>query len=136
MEMTREGWPLEGVGADPDDSSWKTAGQPGDLAPMAPIVPKWFDLPRLLHHYKRRMPLILVNGLAEQSESWFANRTYLTRHFDVKVPEILVYDGESLHQWINSGGAVTVEYLADRLGRFLDEFVQRPPYHLVGSSLG
>ena len=37
-------------------------------------VRKWFDLPGLLHHYKRRMPLILVNGLAEQSESWFANR--------------------------------------------------------------
>jgi pimeloyl-ACP methyl ester carboxylesterase len=31
---------------------------------------------------------------------------------------------------------VTVDYLADRLARFLDEFVQRPPYHLVGSSLG
>jgi pimeloyl-ACP methyl ester carboxylesterase len=103
---------------------------------MAADVRKWFDLPRLLHHYKRRMPLILVNGLAEQSESWFANKTYLTRHFDVKVPEILVYDGATLHQWIKSGGEVTVDYLADQLGRFLDEFVQRPPYHLVGSSLG
>jgi pimeloyl-ACP methyl ester carboxylesterase len=103
---------------------------------MTPIVRKWLDLPRMLHNYKRRMPLILVNGLAEQPESWFANRTQLTRHFDVKVPEILVYDGEALHQRIESGGEVTVEYLADRLGRFLDEFVQRPPYHLVGSSLG
>ena len=82
------------------------------------------------------MPLVLVNGLAEQSESWFANKTYLSRQFDVKVPEILVYDGASLHDWIDSGGEVTVDYLADRLGRFLDEFVQRPPYHLVGSSLG
>jgi pimeloyl-ACP methyl ester carboxylesterase len=82
------------------------------------------------------MPLILVNGLAEQSESWYANRTYLGRHFDVKVPELLVYDGDSLHRWIDSGGEVTVEYLADRLAGFLDEFVQRPPYHLVGSSLG
>jgi abhydrolase domain-containing protein 6 len=103
---------------------------------MAPNVRKWFDLPRLMHNDKPRMPLILVNGLAEQSESWFANRAHLTRHFDVKVPEILVYDGETLHRWIDSGGEVTVEYLADRLGRFLDEFVQRPPYHLVGSSLG
>ena len=82
------------------------------------------------------MPLVLVNGLAEQPETWFANKTYLSRQFDVKVPEILVYDGASLHDWIDSGGEVTVEYLADRLGRFLDEFVQRPPYHLVGSSLG
>jgi abhydrolase domain-containing protein 6 len=103
---------------------------------MAPNVRKWFELPRMPHAYKRRMPLILVNGLAEQSESWFANRSHLTRHFDVKVPEILVYDGESLHDRIDSGGEVTVDYLADRLGRFLDEFVQRPPYHLVGSSLG
>ena len=103
---------------------------------MDPNVRKWFDLPAMLHRYKRRMPLILVNGLAEQSESWFQNRLDLTRHFDVKVPEILVYDGEALHSQIDAVGEVTVDYLADRLGRFLDEFVQRPPYHLVGSSLG
>jgi pimeloyl-ACP methyl ester carboxylesterase len=103
---------------------------------MPPNVRKWFDLPRLLHNYRRRMPLVLVNGLAEQSESWFANRDHLTRHFDVKVPEILVYDGDALHQHIDAGGEVTVDYLADRLGVYLDQFVQRPPYHLVGSSLG
>jgi len=103
---------------------------------MSPNVRKWFELPGLLHTYKRRMPLILVNGLAEQSESWFANSVHLSRQFDVKVPEILVYDGDSLHQWIDSDGAVTIDYLADRLGRFLDEFVQRPPYYLVVSSLG
>ena len=34
------------------------------------------------------------------------------------------------------GGEVTVDYLADRLAVYLDEFVQRPPYHFVGSSLG
>ena len=82
------------------------------------------------------MPLVLINGLAEQSESWFGNRVFLSRHFDVKVPEILVYDGDALHDWIDSGGEVTVDYLTERLARFLDEFVQRPPYHLVGSSLG
>jgi abhydrolase domain-containing protein 6 len=103
---------------------------------MSPDVRKWFDLPRMLNDYKRRPPLILVNGLAEQPESWFANRTYLTRQFDVKVPEILVYDGDALHRRIASGSDVTIDYLADRLGCFLDEFVQRPPYHLVGSSLG
>jgi abhydrolase domain-containing protein 6 len=103
---------------------------------MSTDVRKWFDLPRLLHTYRRRMPLILVNGLAEQSESWFANKSHLSRQFDLKIPEILVYDGAALHDWIDSGGEVTVEYLADRLARFLDEFVQRPPYHLVGSSLG
>jgi pimeloyl-ACP methyl ester carboxylesterase len=103
---------------------------------MQPNVRKWFDLPRLLHNYKRRMPLVLVNGLAEQSESWFANRNHLSRHFDLKVPEILVYDGDALHGHIESGGEVTVDYLADRLAVYLDQFVQRPPYHLMGSSLG
>jgi abhydrolase domain-containing protein 6 len=103
---------------------------------MSTNVRRWFDLPRLLHNYKRRMPLVLVNGLAEQPETWFANKTHLSRQFDVKVPEILVYDGDSLHDWIDAGGEVSIDYLADRLARFLDEFVQRPPYHLVGSSLG
>jgi pimeloyl-ACP methyl ester carboxylesterase len=103
---------------------------------MTPNVRKWFELPRLVHTYKRRIPLVLVNGLAEQSESWFANRVHLSRHFDVKVPEILVYDGDSLHKQIDGGGEVTVDYLTDCLARFIDEFVQRPPVHLVASSLG
>ena len=102
---------------------------------MKPDVRKLFDLKRF-HGYTRPAPLILVNGLAEQAESWFANRTPWSRHFDVKVPELLVYDGESLHRRIDAGGEVTVDYLTDRLEQFLDEFVQRPPYHLVGSSLG
>jgi pimeloyl-ACP methyl ester carboxylesterase len=103
---------------------------------MPPDVRKWFDLPRMLNNYKRRTPLVLINGLAEQPESWFANRAQLSRHFDVKVPETLVYDGEALHRHIEGGGEVTVEYLADRLAHYLHEFVQRPPYDLVGSSLG
>jgi abhydrolase domain-containing protein 6 len=103
---------------------------------MSTNVRRWFDLPRLLHNYKRRLPLVLVNGLAEQPETWFANRAHLSRQFDVKVPEILVYDGDSLHDWIDAGGEVSIDYLAERLARFLDEFVQGPPYHLVGSSLG
>lgn len=102
---------------------------------MNPAVRKFFDLSRL-HAYKRPAPLILVNGLAEQSESWFANRIHWSRQFDVKVPELLVYDGDSLHRHIDAGGEVTVDYLAERLGQYLDEYVQRPPYHLVGSSLG
>jgi abhydrolase domain-containing protein 6 len=102
---------------------------------MNPSVRNLFDLKRLTA-YRRPSPLILVNGLAEQLESWFANRRQLARHFDVKVPEILVYDGDSLHRHIDAGGEVTVDYLADRLATYLDEFVQRPPYHLVGSSLG
>jgi abhydrolase domain-containing protein 6 len=102
---------------------------------MSPNVRNLFDLKRL-HSDRRPSPLILVNGLAEQSESWFANRGPLARHFDVKVPEILVYDGDSLHRHIDAGGEVTIDYLADRLATYLSEFVQRPPYQLVGSSLG
>jgi pimeloyl-ACP methyl ester carboxylesterase len=103
---------------------------------MPPNVRKWFDLPRLLNTYKRRTPLVLINGLAEQPESWFANRIHFSHHFDVKIPEILVYDGSALHEHIDAGGEVTVDYLACRLAVYLDQFVQRPPYHFVGSSLG
>jgi pimeloyl-ACP methyl ester carboxylesterase len=103
---------------------------------MPPSVPRWIELPRLVPSYKRREPLILLNGLAEQPESWFANHAFLARQFDVKVPEILVYDGDALHDRIEAGEDVTVDYLADRLTLFLDQFVQRPPYHLVASSLG
>jgi abhydrolase domain-containing protein 6 len=102
---------------------------------MNPTVRKFFELPGV-HAFRRRPPLILINGLAEQAESWFANRVSWTRHFDVKVPELLVYDGDALHRHIDAGGEVTVDYLAERLTVYLDEFVQNPPYHLVGSSLG
>jgi pimeloyl-ACP methyl ester carboxylesterase len=98
-------------------------------------VRKLFELHRF-RAYTRPSPLVLINGLAEQSESWFANRTAWMRHYDVKVPEILVYDGDSLHKRIDEGGEVTVDYLTERLEHYLDEFVQRPPYDLVGSSLG
>lgn len=102
---------------------------------MNPSVRKLFDF-HGLNVYKRPVPLVLVNGLAEQAESWFANRTRWSRHFDVKVPELLVYDGDSLHKRIDEGGEITVDYLTDRLATFLDEYVQRPPYNLVASSLG
>lgn len=102
---------------------------------MKPTVRKLFDFP-MLGSYKPPTPLILVNGLAEQPESWFLNRAHWSRHYDVKVPEILVYNGDALHRRIDEGGEVSVDYLTDRLTIFLENFVQRPPYHLVGSSLG
>lgn len=100
-----------------------------------PRVGQIFSL-RSLSRYQTRQPMILVNGLAEQSESWCTNRHVWSKQFDVKVPELLVYDGDALHRHIESGGEVTVGYLADRLHTFLEEFVQKPPYHFVGSSLG
>ena len=102
---------------------------------MKPKVQNFFDLP-LVKAYRRRSPLVLVNGLAEQPESWFANRPAWARHYDLKVPEILVYNGAALQRHIDSGGEITVDYLTERLSFFLDEFVQNPPYDLVGSSLG
>ncbi len=102
---------------------------------MKPNVRMLFDHP-VAKAYRRRSPLILVNGLAEQAESWFANRPHWSRHYDVKIPEILVYGGETLHRHIDQGGEVTVDYLTDRLATYLDEYVQKPPYRLVGSSLG
>ena len=57
-----------------------------------PRVGQIFSL-RSLGRYQTRPPMILVNGLAEQSESWCTNRPVWSKHFDVKVPELLVYDG-------------------------------------------
>ena len=102
---------------------------------MNPSVRNLLDLHRL-HAFDKSHPLILVNGLAEQSVCWFANRRSWSRHFDVKMPELLVYDGASLHRHIDAGGEVTIDYLTERLAQYLDEFVQKPPYNLVGSSLG
>ncbi len=103
---------------------------------MMPDARPLLHLLRRMGTYRRAEPLILVNGLAEQAESWFANREAWSRRFDVKAPELLHYDGPTLHRHIEAGGEVTVDYLADRLALYLDEFVQEPPYHLVASSLG
>jgi pimeloyl-ACP methyl ester carboxylesterase len=102
---------------------------------MNPKVRSFFD-PPLVKAYKRSSPLVLVNGLAEQAESWFANRAHWAKYFDLKVPELLLYNGADLHRHIDNDGEITVDYLTGRLERYLDEFVQRPPYQLVGSSLG
>lgn len=58
---------------------------------------------------------MLVNGLAEQPESWFANRAYWYRHFDVNIPKLLVYDSDALHHYIAFGGDVNIDYLVGRL---------------------
>jgi pimeloyl-ACP methyl ester carboxylesterase len=88
------------------------------------------------HWYARRQPLILINGLAEQSESWFRNHWFWRRYFDVHMPNILVYEGEALHRRIEEGAPIDVDYLVGQLHLYLENFVQTPPYHLVASSLG
>ena len=87
-------------------------------------------------HYSRRQPLVLINGLAEQAESWYRNRKFWARYFDVYSPNILAYEGVALHRKIAAKEPITVEYLVQQLYTYLDQFVQTPPYHLVSSSLG
>jgi pimeloyl-ACP methyl ester carboxylesterase len=87
-------------------------------------------------HYVRRQPLVLINGLAEQSESWYRNRRFWSRYFDVHSPNILAYEGEALHKKIAAKEPITVDYLVGQLHTYLEQFVQTPPYHLVASSLG
>jgi pimeloyl-ACP methyl ester carboxylesterase len=92
--------------------------------------------PYRLQPYGRRPALILLNGLAEQAESWYRNHPFWRRHFDVHLPNLLVYDGPALHERIDQGLPITVEYLVEQLHRYLESFVQTPPYHLVAASLG
>jgi pimeloyl-ACP methyl ester carboxylesterase len=88
------------------------------------------------HGYARRQPLVLINGLAEQAESWFRNAWYWRRAFDVHMPNILAYRGTALHRRIDDGLSIGVDYLVEQLHLYLESFVQSPPYHLVAASLG
>src|SRR5262245_19781821 len=86
--------------------------------------------------YARRQPLVLLNGLAEQTESWYRNRKFWSRYFEVHAPNIIAYECDALHRRIANKEPITVEYLVRQLHTYLDQFVQTPPYHLVSSSLG
>ena len=86
--------------------------------------------------YARRAPLVLINGLAEQAESWYSNLDAWRRHFDVHQPNLLAYEGAALHRRIDAREPIDVDYLVGRLHEYLDGFVQAPPYHLVANSLG
>jgi pimeloyl-ACP methyl ester carboxylesterase len=86
--------------------------------------------------YARRPPLVLINGMAEQAESWFCNVDAWRRHFDVHMPNLLVYEGTALHRRIDDGLPINIDYLVEQLRRYLDEYVQTPPFHMVANSLG
>jgi pimeloyl-ACP methyl ester carboxylesterase len=86
--------------------------------------------------YGRRQPLVLLNGLAEQAETWYRNRKFWNRYFEVHAPNILAYEGEALHRRIAAKEPLSVDYLVGQLHTYLFQFVQTPPYHLVSSSLG
>ena len=91
---------------------------------------------RLPPPYGRQPALVLVNGLAEQPETWFRNHRVWRRYFAVSMPNLLAYDGIVLHQRIEAGLPISVDFLVGQLHQYLEEFVQTPPYHLVSSSMG
>jgi pimeloyl-ACP methyl ester carboxylesterase len=103
---------------------------------MKTVLDRARDLLRPSLDYRRQEPLVLINGLAEQPESWFCNWRHWQEHFDVKMPEFLVYDGEALQARVAGDLPLSVPYFTDQLATYLTQFVQRPPYHLVASSLG
>jgi pimeloyl-ACP methyl ester carboxylesterase len=86
--------------------------------------------------YIRRPPLVLINGLAEQQETWFSNVAAWRRDFDLYVPNLIAYEGASLHRRIDEGLPITIDYLVEQLRVYLNEYVQSPPYHLVANSMG
>ncbi len=86
--------------------------------------------------YGRQHALVLVNGLAEQPETWFRNHHVWRRYFDVSIPTLFAYDGPVLHQRIEAGLPISVDFLVEQLHHHLEEFVQTPPYHLVANSMG
>src|SRR6516225_782843 len=89
------------------------------IAPVASLL----GLPRQ-SAYGRKPALVLVNGLAEQAETWFRNVRAWRRHFDVHAPNIVCYGGEALHRRIADGLPIDVEYLVEQLHTYLDSFVQ------------
>ncbi len=86
--------------------------------------------------YRPAQPLVLVNGLAEQGESWYLNRSEWQKHYQVHSPGLIVYDGPVMQERLAGGDPINIDFLTDRLAEYLDRFVQAPPYHLVASSLG
>lgn len=86
--------------------------------------------------YERKAPLVLINGLAEQAESWYCNVEKWRQHFDVHTPNLLVYDGVALQRRIEAAQPINIDYLVEQLRLYVDSFVQRPPVHLLANSMG
>jgi pimeloyl-ACP methyl ester carboxylesterase len=86
--------------------------------------------------YGRRQPLILINGLAEQAESWYRNRRFWGRYFDVHAPNVIMYDGPNIRDRLARKQAIDMDYLVGEFHQYVSRFVQTPPVHLVASSLG
>ena len=85
------------------------------VGPWRHWLERWHGSP-----YARRQPLVLINGLAEQSESWFRNQAYWRGYLDVYLPNLLVYDGPALHRRIDEGLPISVDYLVEQLRLYLE----------------
>jgi pimeloyl-ACP methyl ester carboxylesterase len=102
-------------------------------------MPPWnglFERFRPTKAYGRRDALVLINGLAEQAESWYKNRRFWSRYFEIHQPNYLVYDGDAIQQRIERREPISVDFLVQQLHDYLFRFAQAPPYNLVSSSLG
>ena len=86
--------------------------------------------------YGRRQPLLLINGLAEQAESWYRNRRFWGRYFDVHAPNVLMYDGPVLQGRLARKEPISIDFLVSQFHEYAARFIQTPPYHLVANSLG
>jgi pimeloyl-ACP methyl ester carboxylesterase len=90
----------------------------------------------LTPRYGRKPTLILMNGLAEQGESWYRNLPAWRRRFEVHTPNIMAYGGDVIHDRIATGNPISIDFLVEQLREYVCKFVQNPPYHFAGSSTG
>jgi len=86
--------------------------------------------------YERRSPLVLINGLAEQAESWYCNLETWRRHFEVHTPHLLAYDGGALQRRIDASLPIDIDYLVEQLRLYIDDFVPTGPVFVVANSMG
>jgi pimeloyl-ACP methyl ester carboxylesterase len=78
-----------------------------------------------------------LNGLLiDQADCWYRNLRFWQHSFDVHAPNLLIYDGPNLHERIDEGLPISVDYLVEQLHLYLQTFVQASSIHLVASSLG
>ena len=101
------------------------------IAPVATLL----GLPRV-SRYGRKPALVLVNGLAEQAETWFRNLRAWRRHFDVHAPNMVAYNGPALHRRIADRQPIDIDYLVGQLHTYLESFVQDSPCFLAANSMG
>src|SRR5262249_11652000 len=86
--------------------------------------------------HTRKPPLLLINGLAEQSETWFRNLPAWRRHFEILMPNVMAFEGDAFHERIARDEPISIHFLVEQFHRYLHNFVQTPPYFVAGSSTG